>query len=204
MCDLCSKSMSSCPLVRLLPASYYFVHIWVMHSHFFGFLRSLVNTQSIGFSLLFSFAVVAVPVVTAVGLMPFLNVFHFLIFVLWSQSWSHCVGSSMASWWCHSDFFQKASVGKAHLFWEALCMLGHGVHTQSLFSTLPWPSVLSQGGVLSEPGWGLWAFFILPQDVHSLCILSAINFPTSFIPIPQLLFWVFSQHAIYPCHCRHV
>lgn len=40
----------------------------------------------------------------AVGLMPFLNVFHFLIFVLWSQSWSYCVGSSMASWWCHSDF----------------------------------------------------------------------------------------------------
>lgn len=107
MCDLCSKSMSSCPLVRLLPASYYFVHIWVMHSHFFGFLRSLVNTQSIGFSLFFSFAVVAVPVVTAVGLMPFLNVFHFLIFVLWSQSWSHCVGSSMASWWYHSDFFPE-------------------------------------------------------------------------------------------------
>lgn len=45
-----------------------------------------MNTQSIGFPVFFSFAVVALPVVTTVGLMPFLNVFHFLIFVLWSQS----------------------------------------------------------------------------------------------------------------------
>lgn len=80
-----------------------------MRSHFFGCLRSLVDTRSTGFPVFFSFAVVAGACCHGYWLDAFpecLSLSHLCsmvwTYVLWS--WSHCAGSSMTSWWYHSDF----------------------------------------------------------------------------------------------------